>query len=61
MRGAGISEKAVVATGGIASWKKDSSGLKTHWERIVTGGPETSCGSRSQDEPKQPGSPSAQL
>lgn len=43
MRGAGISEEAVVATRSIASCKKDSGGLRTCWERVVTEGTETSC------------------
>lgn len=55
MRGVGLSEEAIVATGGINSWKKDSSGLRTCWKRVV-GGSETSCSSRRQDQPKYPGS-----
>lgn len=59
MRGAGISEEVIVAAGGVASWKTNSCGLRTCWEKVVTERSETSCG--GQDQPKQPGSPPVHL
>lgn len=49
MIGAGISEEAIVTTGDTA-WKKDSSGLRTCWDRVEQRGQKVAEVSRNKDE-----------